>query len=106
MLLTLKTDIAIPNIKSKGKLKERTVQLPVPKVAESTPEAPRYNQELVTLSEERHLLLTIEVPKLVSDVFSSALEGITKIVTNTKHRRKYRQKPYYHHPHSTSSPNE
>ena len=55
-------------MKSKGNLEERMVQLPVTKNAELTPEVPRFKQELVTISGERSLSLTIDVPKLVSHV--------------------------------------
>jgi hypothetical protein len=55
-------------MKSKGKLKDRTVELPVTKTTEPKPETPRHTQELVTISGERSLSLTINVPKLVSNV--------------------------------------
>lgn len=80
-------EITIPNMRSKGKLKERTVQLPVSKAVELTPEPPRYKQELVSVGGEQFLSVTVKVPKLVSDILSlrkSSLHSLPKTIVNTE----------------------
>ena len=58
-------------MKSKGKPKEWTANLPIPQ-AQTSPaltemvEVPVYKQDILTISDERLLNISISVPKLVS----------------------------------------
>jgi len=67
----LSREISIPNMKSKGKPKEWTANLPIPQ-AQTSPaltemvEVPVYKQDILTISDERLLNISISVPKLVS----------------------------------------
>lgn len=72
-----RSEISVPNLKSKGKVKEFTASVPVSgethrrrdeKSAELV-EVPHYRQDVITASNEKHLSITIGVPKLVSYYF-------------------------------------
>lgn len=73
----LSREITIPNMQSKGKLKERTAQLPLQ--TEPIPETPRYRQELVSISGEELVSIVLSVPKLNKTILSrSALDVESK----------------------------
>lgn len=69
----LSREIVIPNIPSKGRLKERAVTVPSsPRAPSPSVEEPHWKQEIISFEGARFLFVTVSVPKLTKVLHSSA----------------------------------